>query len=97
LLRERAMHPFSTPVRKPSSAPVRQPSSTPVRQPSQVTAARAHVSQLAPRDALQQLQVRTVSDDLQLGRLTWNVENIKYDMNIIACRLQNNSTVAASA
>src|SRR6266849_4752784 len=34
--------------------------STPVRESSQFTAALAHVSHLAPRDALQQLQMRAV-------------------------------------
>src|SRR5712692_5552111 len=35
--------------------------STPVREPSQFTAALAHVVHLAPRDALQQLQMRAVN------------------------------------
>src|SRR6266852_2332469 len=35
--------------------------STPVREPSQFTTALAHVSHLAPQDALQQLQLRAVN------------------------------------
>src|SRR5216684_7633139 len=98
--------------------------SIPVREPSQFTTALAHVSHLAPQDALHQLQmrainleatsaalhavelgvgelvgrpavleveyaralleaelgwVRSVIDDLHVGNLSWNVENIKYD------------------
>src|SRR5216684_9068728 len=115
--------------------------STPVREPSQFTAALAHVVHLAPRDALQQLQMRAVNlaattaalhavehgvgdlvgrpavleveyaralleaelswlrsiiEDLKSGELSWSVENIKYDMNITADKLENNSNEEGS-
>jgi DNA-binding PadR family transcriptional regulator len=108
--------------------------SSPVREPSQFTAALAHVLHLAPRDALQQLQLRVVNleatiaamqavergvgelfgrpsvleveyahallaaelgwlrsviDDLRLGRLTWSFEKMKEDMNLQYDSLNN--------
>jgi len=110
--------------------------SEPVREPSQFTAALAHVSHLAPQDALQQLQMRVVNlmattaalhavehgvgelvgrpaileveyartvleaelgwlrsviDDLRLGKLSWDVVSIKDDMNIIQDDVANTS------
>src|SRR6266850_6350511 len=43
--------------------------STPVREPSQFTTALAHVSHLAPQDALQQLQMRAVNLDATIAAL----------------------------